>query len=99
MHELNSKNRLVQHLRPTYCQGMSYMLDAFASIFTTSINIQLYCTSGRTKKNVGPMFEVIEKQKQNKKRFQKNVDPTSYNIARKCTQHFQPMLHDIGPKC
>ena len=45
------------------------------------------------------MFEVIEKQKQNKKRFQKNVDPTSYNIARKCTQHFQPMLHDIGPKC
>ena len=45
------------------------------------------------------MFEVIEKQKQNKKRLQKNVDPTSYNIARKCIQHFQPMLLDVGPKC
>ena len=44
------------------------------------------------------MFKVIEKQK-NKKRLQKNVDPTSYNIARKCIQHFQPMLHDVGPKC
>ena len=98
MHELNSKNRLVQHLRPTFCQGMPYMLDAFASIFTTSINIQLYCTSGRTKKHVGPMFEVIEKQKQNKNKFKKNVDPTSYNIARKCIQHSQAMLH-VGPKC
>ena len=99
MHELNLKNRLVQHVCPTFCQGMSYMVDAFASIFTTSINIQLYCTSGRTKKHVGPMFEVIEKQKQNKNKLQKNVDRTSDNIARKCIQHSQAMLHDVGPKC
>ena len=45
------------------------------------------------------MFEVIEKQKQNKNKLQKNVDRTSYNIARKCIQHSQAMLHDVGPKC
>ena len=45
------------------------------------------------------MFEVIEKQKQNKNKLQKNVDRTSDNIARKCIQHSQAMLHDVGPKC